>query len=381
MLSEEEKNKIIKTVTQSSTFQKVTTGAALLKYLAKAEIEDTFLKEDIIDIEFFGKKDKPDKSNTRVRVSMYNLRKKLDDYYANEGARNEWHVVIDKGQYSVRYKKKVDAKLKTGQFIGKHTLIYAAFAVFIISLIVVNQPPKKPKVWEEFINNKTTLFIGDAFGMRGNTITGQPGFTRDYNINSIEEYYKFIEGKPELKNQLKPAYYQYFTGMGAFATRDIAQLFTPYHRRFDIKFDSNTSLDDIKNGNAIYAGPLLTNCKFIPFFNDANEHFKVSRYTLTIKDVPNMKDTTINISTTGKTMDYAIVSKYPGPMGTEHFVFFSNHDMGVSATVEYFTNIDSLKQFTKQHLEGHKNFTALFKAHGRERTSLDLKLLWVFPFN
>ncbi|WP_066631348.1 hypothetical protein [Labilibacter marinus] len=380
MLSKEEKLALINDIIKSKTFQKATTSSALLKYLVKAEIEDTFLKEDIIDLEFFGKKGKSDKSNTRVRVSMYNLRKKLSSYYEDDGKDNTWIVKIDKGQYSIRFEKKV--KPKTNTFNLKDVGGYALLSLIILLLLIDKIPPRKPRIWKDFLykDKSVTLFIGDAFGMKGKTITGSDGFTRDYTVNSIEEYYSLLEQKPELKEELFPAHYQYFTGMGVFASRNISQLFTPYNKEFDIKFNSNTSLDDIKNGNAIYAGPLLTKNKFIPLFNDANEHFNVGRYTLEVKGLPNKNDTILNISSTEKITDYAIVSKYPGPMGTKHFVFFSNHDMGVSASIEYFTNKDSVKYFTNQYLENHKYFTALFKAHGRERTSLKMELLWVVPF-
>ncbi|WP_052343125.1 hypothetical protein [Saccharicrinis fermentans] len=381
MLSINDKTRLIQQIINSKSFRKASTSSALLKYLLKAHLNGSYLKEDIIDLEFFGTKAKTDKSTTRVRVSMYNLRKKLDIFYDNEGKEENWRVWIDKGQYELRFEKRQKKFKNKIKLFNKHIVGYSLLIAISSSLIIMQLPPSKPQIWKRFINEETTLFIGDAFGMQGKTITGQTGFTRDYNINSIEEYYQLIETKPELKEHLHPAYYQYFTGMGAYAARDIALLLSPYNRRFDVKFDSNTSLDDIKSGNAIYAGPLLTNPKFISLFNDANNHFKVSKYMLEIRNIPGIKDTSIDISTAGKETDYAIVSKYPGPMGTEHFVFFSNHDMGVSATIEYFTQKDSLKNFSKQHLNHHKYFTALFKAHGRERTSLNLQLLWVFPFN
>ena len=110
MLSEIKKLEVTKRIITSKTFQKASTSSALLQYLVEADIADAFLKEDIIDIEFFRNKRATDKSNTRVRVSMYNLRKKLVDYYEKEGKNSEWKLIIDKGQYRVRFERQIEAK-------------------------------------------------------------------------------------------------------------------------------------------------------------------------------------------------------------------------------------------------------------------------------
>ena len=70
---------------------------------------------------------------------------------------------------------------------------------------------------------------------------------------------------------------------------------------------------------------------------------------------------------------YAIRSYY-------ELFFFSMHDMGVVATVDYFTNSDSLKSFSDKYLKDQSHFTAIFKAHGRDRTSLNLETIIVVPF-
>ena len=78
--------------------------------------------------------------------------------------------------------------------------------------------------------------------------------------------------------------------------------------------------------------------------------------------------------------DFSIISRFKGPQNNEYFLFFSNHDIGVKATVEKFTNKDSLEVFEKKYLKNHDNFTAIFKAHGRERTNLKVETLIVVPF-
>lgn len=382
MLSETNKREITKRITTSKTFQKASTSSALLSYLVEADIADSFLKEDIIDIEFFGSKQATDKSNTRVRVSMYNLRKKLVDYYEGEGKDSEWKLLIDKGQYRVRFEKQIAAKKGFASYLNKHTFAYVILVVLLVALFIDRFPSKQPKIWSDFFRSEksTTLFIGDSFGMKGETITGEIGFTRDYDINSVDEFYTFIEGRDDLKGKLVPSNYNYFTGMGAVASRNIAQLFTKYEKTFDIRYSSNSSFDDIKSGNAIYIGPLHNKNKFIPIFNKVHPYLKINRNKLYINGHPSVADTVFNIAFSGKFSDAAIVSKFPGPMGTEQMVFFSNHDIGASATIEIFTNQDSIQNFSDKYLKNHKYFTAIYKVFGKERTSLDLELVKVILY-
>ncbi len=63
-----------------------------------------------------------------------------------------------------------------------------------------------------------------------------------------------------------------------------------------------------------------------------------------------MSDTSFVANDGTTEMDYTVVSRIPGPNNTEQFLFFSNHDIGVMATVEFFTNEQSIEAFTKKYL-------------------------------
>lgn len=382
MLSNEKKIEVTERIQNSKTFQKASTSSALLRYLVKSEIEGSFLKESIINLEFFGEKSDPAKSNPRVRVNMYNLRKKLDVYYQTEGVDEKWRLVINKGQYSVRYERQNQKEKTLPQFNLRQKLPYILLTIVCALFLVDKIPQKKPELWNNLLINEhpTTLYIGDVFGMKGKTITGPDGWTRDYHINNIQEYYTLLEQQPKLKSLLEPASYSYVTGMGVHAAHKIGHLFATYQKDFDIRFSSKTSFEDIKNGNAVYAGPLRNENKFITLFNNANPYFQIRNEKLILKGHNSLPNKTFKVNTSGEDSDYAIVSRIPGPQNTEQFFFFSNHDIGVMATVELFTNEDSLRVFTNKYLDGKSNFTAIYKATGKERTNMGLETVVVVPF-
>lgn len=383
MLSKEKKIEITDKIVASNTFKNAPTSIAILRYLIQANIENRPLKESIIDIEFFGGEADTEKSNPRVRVNIYNLRKKLVSYYENEGANDDWLIEIEKGQYSVRFAKKhVGAKkLKVPGL--KVWLPYSLLATVLVISVVAHIPSKTPLVWKGFFKNShvTNLYIGDAFGYGGLTVSGQPGWTRDFKINSLNEFYAMLEEQPELKERARPTEFNYSTRMAENATHDLARIFTQHKSDFEIKYATRTSFSDIKKGNTLYIGRLKDQTDFVYLFNEANPYFKINETQIDFEKHSNLPDTTIVTQTDGTETDYAIVSRIPGPNNTEQFLFFSDHDIGVMATVEFFTNKKSLQEFSKKHLQGSPYFTAIYKAKGKERINLTLEEVLVVPFS
>jgi len=372
MLSSDRKIEIAERIISSNTFKNAPTSIAILRYLVQANIENRSLKESIIDIEFFGGNTELEKSNPRVRVNIYNLRKKLDTYYENEGINETNRLVIDKGQYDIRFEEKKIAQ-KVRRIKDNNRIIpYALLLVMAIFLLIWGLPNTKPMLWKGFFSNNhsTYLFVGDAFGYAGNTVSGQKGWTRDFDINSLDEYYEMLDKKPELKAVTNPSGFNYSTCMAENATHDLSRFFTKWQKDFEIKYATQASFEDIKKGNIIYVGRLKDQKDFTFLFNEANTYFQIENNQL--RFVP--------INSFDTESEYALVSRIPGPNNTEQFLFFSNHDIGVMATVEYFTNSDSISSFSERHLNKSPYFTALYKAKGKERVNLSLEEILVVPF-
>ncbi|MBL4560597.1 MAG: hypothetical protein JKX79_06385 [Labilibaculum sp.] len=378
-ISLDNKRLIIAKIRNGKTFSKAPTSSSLLSYLFEETIKGTDLKEKLIEIDFFRESKNSEKSSPRVRVNVYNLRKKIAQYYENEGKEDACLLRIEKGQYQVMFSMKRAEensikKIKLSLYIP-YGILFVALLLFAISKI----PKKAPALWNSFVMDETKpkLIIGDAFGVMGNTATGAFGWNRDYSINSIEEFYQFCNKNPQFKTNLSPANYTYMTGMGAVASQKLTSLFDKYNTEFKIYFSSQTSIADLKDGNTIYAGPIKNNNSFIHFFNEANRYYKIEDSKLYFSKHPSIKDTIFNLFTEGLVSEYTIVSKYKGPNNHDQFVFFSDHDIGVCSTVEYFTNLDSLQKFTTSYLGNSNYFTAVFMAKGKSRTNTDLKLLLV----
>ncbi|PKQ64245.1 hypothetical protein BZG02_05330 [Labilibaculum filiforme] len=377
-ISTDKKRLIIAEIRKCRTFTKAPTSSSMLQYLFEETLKGTDLKEKLIEIDFFGKSKSTDKGNPRVRVNIYNLRKKLTSYYEKEGKNDSWQVVIDKGQYQVKFVAKNPKKRLIK--MGKPSILIPYLLLFIVLLLLVlqNLPKKAPMLWNSFLSEKstTTLFIGDVFGIMGTTATGNRGWNRDYSINKLEDFYAFCDHNPEMATNIEPSNYTYTNGMAAFSTQRLTLLFKEYEKEFPIRFSMQSTIEDITDGNSIYIGPIKNNNKFVYFFNKENPYFKIAEDDLLFSNHPTIKDTVFHLNSDGTESDYAIVSKVSGPNNSEQFIFFSNHDIGVRSTVEFFTNTDSIKHFTNQYLKTKTHFTALFLTKGVSRTNTDLDLIW-----
>ena len=371
-----EKIKILEHVLAQDTFVKSPTSSVLLDYLVKATMAGTDLKETIIGVDLLGDKFDPESGNARIRVNIYNLRKKLDSYYAKDGKGDTWRMVIEKGQYRVDF-----VAHKTAKSVGfrRHWLTVLLALVLLGSWVVffwLNRPEPVPVFWTAFFGNghPTSLVIGDSYGLMGELATGRHGWFRDYHINNADDLYAFLGHHPEMKDQISPANYFYTTGMAAFAAKGLAELFQRHQQDFSIRFSSNSGYSDIIEGNSIYVGPLKNNNKFIRLFNEGNRCFRIEINHLVFSGDSLHVARDFNFSTEGLVSEYAVVSRLNGPKQTARFLFFSDHDIGVKATIDYFTNADSVQAFAGRYFQGRDaTFTAVFKTRGIERNSLNME--------
>ncbi len=379
MLTPQQKLEISQRVVTSDSFKNAPTGVAMLKYLVEAHLEERPLKEGTIDLEFFGAEPNGDNRSPRVRVTIYNLRKKLVKYYEEEGKNADWRIHIDKGQYGLRFERQHQAEVPSWTPRIKLALPYGLLAVTLTALIFSHLPKPAPTLWSGFFNHghPTYLYIGNAFGYGGRTVSGRPGWTRDFRINTLDQYYHMLEEQPELKTTTHPSDFFYATRMAEHATHDLTRLFTQWDQQFQIKYATQTSFDDIKKSNTIYVGRWLHQQDFLYLFNASSPYVKLKGAQITCTGSPYAPDTTLLTDEEGTDVDYAVVSRTQGPNDTDRWFFCSNHDIGVMATVAYFTDPDSLAAFANLHLPETPYFTAVYKAKGKERTDLELEQVWL----
>jgi hypothetical protein len=95
-------------ILQSKTFSGCETIQQILRFIVEKSIADRIgeIKEYTIATEVLGRpKEFNSKDDNIVRVQVHRLRKKLDEYYKGEGARDQVQIFIPRGHYYPQYLK------------------------------------------------------------------------------------------------------------------------------------------------------------------------------------------------------------------------------------------------------------------------------------
>ncbi|MBI4906136.1 MAG: tetratricopeptide repeat protein [Acidobacteria bacterium] len=88
-------------VLAAPSFQRADRQSALLRYLVDAHLGSVEVKESVIALEFFGKKDYDPHHDSLVRVEIGKLRQRLAKHYETGGTADPVRLEIPKGAYAV----------------------------------------------------------------------------------------------------------------------------------------------------------------------------------------------------------------------------------------------------------------------------------------
>ena len=380
-----DKLKILEQILDSKYFSGSPSSSALLKFLVESTIKNIDIKESVIGLHFFGDRYDGEKSNARIRVSVYHLRKKLEQYYENEGAADTIRLTIEKGQYSAAF---IEDKSKRKTLDNPNLKIHLAY-IFVLLLLLLGYILALRKssmhIWDPMFSNdrETVFYIGDVFGYIAKTTTGGIGWQRDYEINSVRE---LRERKKELSLsdvEIQNADYSYVTASEIDAVKKISKLYYNQKKDFTVRLASKLDIKNIKEQNIIYAGPIKTNNRFVQILTEQFPQFRFQNYELHLSEKNKNEFIPVNAKYRSELMakdpsEIAIVASINSIHNTQQIFFFSDHDLGVRATVDYFTNTDSLNKFQKTYLNGKANFTAIFLVNGKERIDFGMELLDVY---
>src|SRR5660397_237779 len=94
-------------ILNSPKFRRSQNNCDLLRYLVAETIAERHPNELKIGIEVFSiKYEQNEKTNANIRVYIFNLRRKLKEYYTTIGAKDDLIFEVEKGDYIVKFKRK-----------------------------------------------------------------------------------------------------------------------------------------------------------------------------------------------------------------------------------------------------------------------------------
>lgn len=381
MIDNNEKKDARNKVLNSKMFSKSTTAIVLLKYLFESSIEGKNISASDIGREIFGKKYQYGKSEATVRVNVYHLRKKIKNYYEGEGVNDSVHLFIERGQYSVKFKRLSELNnRRKKRFVLAGSIVLLVMVMFAVAFIL----KKNEQVWHPVFESKspTTMYLTPLYGFYGPGPLGKDVFHRDLFINSDDEFASAFDTLPHLKELYRDTDPNYITFEDAAALKPFTRLFVENNSDFTVRNTKDFAMTDIKELNLICLSPMRYETKMTALFNSLanNIRFKEkqndkNRLVLSFISPHTQKDTIIELDTNGNNFEHAIAAKLKGANDNYCYLFFADHGLGLTALSEYFTTEQSLNEFADRYLDETDEFIALFIVRGKERTNLSMEIV------
>jgi len=381
----------------SQEFNKAPTYKKLLRYLVDATLEGKKPKEISIAYDLFYVHSNHEKyDDSKVRVYIHNLRKKLNSYYINEGQNDEIQFEIPKGDYRVNFVEKSEVN----KFFFSKLFFYIGIIILLVTLLgsislnvyflrknklkifVENSIEKNNPVWKDYFNSELPILIvlGDYFLYKDTLFSKRPRYIRDVRINSQEDLEKFLNNN-SYKNQIILTKHTFLGKFAPWCLYDLLKLLMPINSKIELKLASQLQWTDLNKYNIIFVGTFKT-------LRILEEITKNLHFTYEIK--PNMlyyhsihSDTLYSYHATRSDRhpnyetDYAVIAKFNGPNANTITMFISTRDIGCLATVAFLTRPQFLNPFINKYIKKSnvKYFEAIFEVQGYERVVINTKLL------
>jgi len=405
-LHQSQKLDILSKITRDPIFSHSNVYVKLLNYLFNCSLDGSNPSEIDIAIKVFDKKNHYDPSvDNYVRVYMYKLRKKLDQYYAGPGKHDAIKVYIPKGHYNLQFVAKSKSKITQASKSIRINIAFSLIALMCLALALYFwtryqnweskmspfQVKKDNFVWSEYFNSglPTLVVFGHVFAFRKyNETTQNYELVHNSDINSDDELEAFID-----RHSLNPGHYaiggwKILPASEVMNFARIQLLLFCGQQNFDIEISSQLTWNDIRNKNIIFVSHFknlgilehIIPDKYFHFSSDKinNEgevqaHINGEQYQYEF--VNNFRKDSYQ----GYAKDFVLLTKLPGPRNNTLLTITSFHHIGRREAVKILTNPTSIKELTNQISLPSAYFQLLLRVEGYERTAMNCNVEHLVP--
>ncbi|MDM8161600.1 helix-turn-helix domain-containing protein [Labilibaculum sp. K2S] len=371
----------------------------LLRYLVSATREDKILKETVIAIDVFGRDASFDPgSDSIVRSNIYNLRKKLNSYYLDEGNHDAVRFVIPKGSYRVVFKlaeteeleQTPELRVATSNSISFKFLFPVSFVLMLVFAFLyfsgnrnfnTQKIENKNPVWDYYLQSENPLIIvlGDYFMMQKTQFPDSSfNYVRNPEINSQNDFMAYLDKNPEQKASMKKLGQSYFGEEIPNCFFQLIQIFQKAHKPFSMKYASELSLSDVRMNDLIFVGDFGTLGILNPFFAKTGFHY--SNIPPAIFILNSQQDTSeyISLNNPDRSVfqnDYAIVSNISAYDGKKIMFFVSFLPFGKSEALYKLSETSFLTELTDSVASFPDDWNLLMKISGLQSTGFYYEII------
>lgn len=336
----------------------------LFDFLVERSLQNAPPKEVEIALAVFGRSTVDAPEDSSVRVYVYRLRKKLQEFYASEPG-VAGRLVIPKGEYRIVYASEVETavleEVTRQRPVLRHRrfwLLAIAGAVLINGLVWAGfwsfSQSRQPGIqargqapWSTMLRNgrQTILVVGDYYIFDEiDPDTGADRLVREYSINSARDLGRHLMRNPEKVGRYKDLGLSYLPVGTALALRDVIPVIAPaqgMRDRLKVVVASDLTADMLKQYNIVYVGylsglgllrdPVMAGSRFE--FGDTYDELidQVTHQAYVSQEGgPEIG--------AGKQEDFGYFSSFAGPSGNRIIIVAGTRDTALMQTAEFATS-------------------------------------------
>jgi len=380
----------------------------LFDFLVECAAAGRVPKEADIAIDVFQRTATFDASQDAVvRVYVHKLRRRLEDFYAGPGAREQSRLVLERGEYRLVLERvERDEVPATPPQLqpprAPRRLQYwltggLALSVLLNMLVIwgpwrsgdaseaVRQVRSSP-VWEPIIKDDlpVVVVVGDyyIFGETDDSMEVRR-MVREFGINSRLDLEQYAHGHPEVSDRYMDLDLTYLPTSVAPALRELLPILAARKKHVQVELMSELTPEMLTHSDVIYIGYLsgLGMLHDIVFAGssfsvgstyDELVHHKSGQHYLSQGGTPWRGDS--------KYKDYGYFSTFAGPSGNRVVIISGTRDAAVANTAEMAARSAPLAQLITQ-AGGKQDFEALYEVYGVDRAVVDSRLLITSALN
>ncbi|TYA74629.1 helix-turn-helix domain-containing protein [Seonamhaeicola marinus] len=383
---------IVEQITSSKSFGRSRTYANLLAYLVDCTLNKNVPKETTIASDIFGKTDFDPAQSTLVRVYVYNLRKKLENYYRNEGKEDKKLLKIPKGSYEVLLIDRKSESPKKEKVFPFKTVMASILLLLIISLFFNIRAFKNSddtskiatsKLWKDLLSQdqSLTVVIGDLFLYEElDSLSEAYKTTRNSRVNSLEEFEEFKLLNETSEVSFQPADYTFLIYNSALWIKDLSHIFAKSNKDFAVRNMARFNPKALQDGDFIVLGMIKTFGLFRDYTETTAFPYDPKRDGIVYTDSSHTQKLLKPFGDPNAYhTDYGIIMKIPGSNSNNIYLFGGIWDTGASQSLKYFTDENLLAKLEADMLTKFGSipeyYEVLFEVKGIDRMELTPTIL------
>lgn len=377
---------------------------SLFEYLYRCHISGRTPKELEVAIEGMGREESFDVTQDAiVRVYVHKLRRKLDEFYAQQGQDLTHRLQLPKGEYRLILEPREVISAKENPIPSlPHTtppqsrkinilLAGAVIVLLLINLLLIAQGQnifsekaslRNQSLWQPLFadDRPILLVVGDYFIFAESDAESNGNvkrLVRDFDLNSPMELANYLQLYPQEAEFKFDIGLSYLPTSTANALSKIAPILSAPNKSIQVILASQLTPDALRNSHIVYVGHLSG----LGLLSDAV--FDVSGFTIGNGGFDELVDTStgktyinnngIPGEHTNKAQHLAYLAAFNGPTNNRIITIAGFRDAGLIELAASITSEAGLSELNVQTQES--NFEAIYQTNGFGQATSPAKLI------